>query len=164
MPRGLGDDPLSKQRKNGSRKTPAPGLSSSTVASPYDSPSVKAPVEIEPLSEAASFPSLSPTYNDIFFQRRPERPEDIPPTVSPTTGPSAVESMARSSESTQIPNPTDVTTPTPTDFPRLQDEKDAAMSQPLVTNGVSPDIKEKKLEEPEGRGFFKRIFGKLKSH
>jgi len=168
LPRGLGDDPLSKQRRNGGRKLPASTLApSSSVAAPYDTPPVKAPVQIEPLTEAASFSSLSPTYNDIFFQRRPESPEDTPPTDSPTPGPSVAEPIAGPAESTQILTPTVPTgSSVPTEFPQLQGERDAALPQPLVVHNASPEPPEKKAVEPETeeRGFFKRIFGKLRQH
>ncbi len=74
MPRGLGDDPLSRQRKssrNGKRAT-VEAHSSSTISvdSSNDPSSGQTLIQGQPVAEVAYSSPQSPSYNDVFFQRR----------------------------------------------------------------------------------------------
>lgn len=169
MPRGLGDDPLSRQRKNSNGRpvasnTPSPN----SVAASYSTPSVQPRIRADPIAEAASSSQPSPSYNDVFFQRRFEDDLEHTPTMNnDTSSPNVAEPVVQPTEATQIGRPSVATGPADAaNSPQPKGEKDAAPAETPPTLGetlIGPK-QEAKAGQPETgeRGFFKRIFGRMK--
>jgi hypothetical protein len=66
LPRGLGDDPLSRQRKSARRKATHPDT---TVV---QGPSTSGDLQAVALVDASPSPSQTSSYNDVFFRKRSE--------------------------------------------------------------------------------------------
>ena len=170
MPRGLGDDPLSRERKNGRRGHPGSDFQTSkpSVAADPDAPrSVQPPIQAEPIAEAASSSRLTLAYDDVFFRRRSEEGQGTSYVGMCAPKPSVTEPDSNPIESTRIRNPEVTVSPTAlSDLPRQQSEGETATAGlSPVPNDVSQDSAGKAgtvRSETEGRGFFKRIFGKLR--
>lgn len=171
MPRGLGDDPLSRQRKNGKDRpaaSDAPTLNS--MAASYDAPSVQSFARENSISEASASSQPSPSYNDVFFQRRLENGLEHPSAMnSGTPSPSVAEPVMQPTEASEIGRASVGTAPA--DYPRPQGEDDAAPARtsPILGETLIVPKEDAKTGQPkaEARGFFKRIFGRLggrKSH
>lgn len=178
MPRGLGDSPLKREKKlrrtspQASRpSSPTPGQASATPSGPGDLGSTIGP---------------RVSYNDVFFQRRPETtlspavtaheethietPLDSPPQPIAGTVPSAVTVYDFPVEDTS--RPVEVTSPLEATAHPIETvapvEEVRAEPIPLVaepqgesssTAPASPAA-EATTESTDKRGFFGRIFGK----
>jgi len=154
LPRGLGDDPLSRQRKTGKGRAVVPDAPSlkSPTASHY-AQSVQSLNQGESVPEAPASEPPSRPYNDVFFQRKsedlPEQDQTSKPEVSSSATP-----VAPPAESIVIPQ---VVSSQSADSTALQGSAAAMVSE--TEEGTA----QSKAEE---RGFFRRIFGRLgqKSH
>jgi len=164
LPRGLGDDPLSRQRKNGRDRSGAPDapLLNSVTAS-YDAPSVQSFVREGPISEASASSQPS-SYNDVFFQRRLDN--NLEHAIAVNDGmpsPSVAEPAAQLTEANEVGRVSVGTTPTGS--PRPQGEEDAAPAKTPPILGETPIAPKEDAktgqQKTEGKGFFKRIFGRL---
>ncbi len=169
MPRGLGDDPLSRQRKDSKGRPVASDTPSrNSVAASYNSPSVRPLIRAEPIAEAGFSSQPSPSYNDVFFQRRFEDDLEYTPTMNnDMPSPSVAEPVVQPTEATQIGRPSVATGPADAaDSPQPQGEKDAAPAETPPTLGETLIVPKEEAKagqpETEERGFFKRIFGRLR--
>lgn len=145
MPRGLGEDPLSRQKKKRGRsksKATTGGTSPSTDAA--GELSVSSPVAEQSANVVASGPGSAPLseYNDVFFQKRDE--------VAP-----ASTEQARSVAGTGAVSVPGAVPSGPEEGPKasLEDPPPAAAQRQVS-------------EQPqaEHRRFLNRIFGKLGRH
>jgi hypothetical protein len=179
LPRGLGDDPLSKKKKRSSTKRnvpPAPETSSpNEVASvPTSTPSVQSQEKVEPpvKTDLASSPTAAPasvSYNDVFFQRRSsEEPhEEESGAESPTTMPSAAVALTLPAEPPQVTTPAVIdSTVSIAASPQQQAEIHGETSSSVPAEVVIEPAKKIEQVQPraEEEGFFKRIFGRFRQH
>jgi hypothetical protein len=154
LPRGLGDNPLTKQKRNnrGSSGKPAVTATSSSGST------VIVNAQDGPLDAGA------PRYNDVFFQRRSDdearRSEAAPPQVS-EAAPTAVPTIAETFVSAPL-------APSPI---ALDDSPAPQMTEVEIATGTSPQEAavapiESTAENHNGGGdqaggFFKRFFGRF---
>jgi hypothetical protein len=155
LPRGLGDNPLTKQKRNsrGSSGKPAVTATSSSGST------VIVNAQDGPLDAGA------PRYNDVFFQRRSDddearRSEAAPPQVS-EAAPTAVPTIAE----------TFVSAPSAPAPIALDDSPAPQMTEVEIATGTSPQEaavapSESTAENHNGGGgqaggFFKRLFGRF---
>lgn len=165
MPRGLGDDPLSRQRKNRNAEPHASGISASNseAAAPPTS-SVQPLVQAGPIADAESSSPQLPVSNDVFFQRKPEKgQEDTPATKDYNPGPSFSEPVVDPAGLTRIGSPSVGMNQTGSvDSPNLQGVKDTVSAeQPPVPTDLTGETEA--VQPATGpQGLFKRFFGKLR--
>jgi len=170
LPRGLGDDPLSRQRKDGkSRSATSDAFSSGPVIISQEAPSTQSVHRDEPIFESTSTSRSSSSYNDVFFQRRSENDPIRTPVVDdviPSTG--VAEEVVRETEATEVDRMSVSATPRGSKAQGGNDSAHAGTSSTLEENlPVSEDAAKVHLSDTPERGFFKRIFGRLghqKSH
>jgi len=179
LPRGLGDNPLTKQKRNsrGSSGKPAVTATSSSGSS------VIINAQDGPLDAGA------PRYNDVFFQRRSDddearRSEAAPPQVSEAAPPQVSEAAPPQVSEAAPPQ---VSEAAPTAVPTIAETFVSALSAPApialddspapqtteleIATGTSPQEaavapSESTAENHNGGGgqaggFFKRLFGRF---
>lgn len=187
MPRGLGDNPLKKERKTRRSTAQAVPISATPV-----SPSDFADSTVGQDGAQASS-SSSRSYNDVFFQRRPDnsgaaangiheepRSEDsgttapiaaaqaspisaLPEvTASAVTEPAPAEVAVAPPTSSSFAPPEPVPAPSaiPESVPEAKSVPDQPVAQPVQTPQPAPAVQTAPTEEKTG--FFGRIFGKLR--
>jgi len=179
LPRGLGDNPLKKEKRVRRVGARANAASATGPESPsYVSADVAGPETVDTSS------SGSRSYNDVFFQRRPENfvpgenstPEEIHTVDSGTTTPAAVaESISApilpevavftSTERAPIDAVAETPAPAPVTVvaPVLQHEvAPERVEPPPVNNVAQPQTPTEPAPREEAKtGFFGRIFGRL---
>jgi len=169
LPRGLGDDPLSRQRKNGkSRSATSDAISSGLVIASRTASSMQSVNRDKPVFESCT-PRSSPSYNDVFFQRRPEDDPTQTPfmdDVIPSTG--VAETVVRETKATEVNRVSVNTTSSDSEAQGGSDSAHAGIPSTLEENlPLSEDAAKVHLSDTSKRGLFKRIFGRLghqKSH
>lgn len=168
MPRGLGDDPLSRQKKNGQDRPAASkaALLNSVTAS-NDTPSIQPFVREGLTSEALVSSQPSSSYNDVFFQRRLEDGLEYAPTMNnDMPSPGVADPVVQPTEMERVSVGT-----APGGSLHPQSEEDAGPAKKPPTLGETLIVPEEgattSQPKTEERGFFRRIFGRLgqqKSH
>jgi len=166
LPRGLGDDPLSRPKKNGTiRFAASDSLLLNSVVTSHDSLPVQSFVREEMTIEAQH----SPSYNDVFFHRRSEsnlvltttenEEASSPSSSEPEIQPNIANEIGVSVETVQA------------GFVQSQAEGDTGPAEAQPSHDETPIVANEsaKTSQPktEERGLFKRIFGRLgqkKSH
>ncbi|MDA4136294.1 MAG: hypothetical protein OK449_04755 [Thaumarchaeota archaeon] len=179
MPRGLGDNPLKKEKR--ARRVGARGnaVSATGPESPsYVSTDVAGPETIEASSQG------SRSYNDVFFQRRPENfvpaensaPEEVHAIDSGTAAHATVAELVSSpvlpeaavfTSTERVPIDEVAETPAPVpvavaeSVPQIQAAPQLVESPP-VNNVAQPLTPAQPAPREEAKtGFFGRIFGRL---
>ena len=161
MPKGLGDSPLKRERQ-ARRRTSASAVN---VQETVSAPSAPATVESSLNTSASAEAPAGRSYNDVFFQRRPEtdtgqataqplETASLPVEVSASASASAPDPVAVAAPVEIIAQPE----PAPevhvtASIPQLQE---APSAEPQQT--TSPE-----LPQPKS-GFFDRIFGRLRKN
>ena len=147
MPRGLGDDPLSRRRKR------------------------KGSTEAPPAAQETATLAQQTSHNDVFFMRRSEGPREAPantpeqrgdagtvkdrPEIGEVTDIVRIAEVAQSGQSEE-----EVVEPTVgAESPRLK-PSGPVMGGPTMTSSQTSDSSEVQSEPQKKRGFFKRLFGR----
>ena len=177
MPRGLGDDPLSRQRKgsgNGRRANArAPSSSTIDAGSPDNPSSGRAIIDDQDVAEVSIASPQSASYNDVFFQRRQESnlggghtsPLDViaQPTMSSLTEAVVVSESALVTISVTPIVPVQALS---ADSPEPHKGMDSEMAESVSIleesdAGQQGEAQSSHLEVHDS-GFFQRIFGKFR--
>jgi hypothetical protein len=184
LPRGLGDDPLSRQRKSARRKATHPDT---TVV---QGPSTSGDLQAVALVDASPSPSQTSSYNDVFFRKRsedgipggnPELPReaamtDASPLSLPVTSvqPTSLEpALAEPVASELTPDPQTIEPVAPSDpgpavnapvsADELTNEATAAVpAAPAAVIDPTPVTETPATPEHQSGGFLKRMFGRFR--
>jgi hypothetical protein len=179
LPRGLGEDPLSRKRRSiaARRQTGATGSVSATVAVGVEGPgSSSQSAALQP--SAQGIPG-APSYNEVFFQRREDEingagPVAYPDAVEVVTAPHPIVETAPPATSVEVPVESVVSVPREetrepvAPAPLIETTPDAVeANSPVTISAPSVDaavVAEPPRAPPETQkgGFFNRIFGKFR--
>ena len=167
MPRGLGDNPLKRERK--ARRGIHQAVHMETVPSAEQTPPPADSVGLDSLEDQSKPPSRS--FNDVFFQRRPEDipgPDIVPQDVAAVPVPADV--VASPLEVITEPAP-EFTAPAVSESPPLEPEPTppAEVSpQPIEVSPQVPVVAEvpappkQEQSEEHKSGFLGRFFSKFR--
>jgi hypothetical protein len=167
LPRGLGDDPLSRQRKKDRDRPVANAAPLNSVVASHDPLSVQPFVRQGLISEALVSSQPSPSYNDVFFQRRLEdNLENVSTISNDIPSPSVAEPVV---PPTEMDGATVDMAPDGSPLPQSEGDAARAEASPTLGETLTAPNEDAKKNQPraEERGFFRRIFGRLgqqKSH
>jgi hypothetical protein len=167
LPRGLGDDPLSRQRKNAAAKRSGASTAAPTAVSPIDDSlivSSTAQPSVQNIAEApsSSAASTSSSYNDVFFQKRDGTASAVTtavatqdvvvtePAPAPVVAAPLQPSLSQEEHAAEIAIPAE---PTPAI---------AAVHEIPAPDLVQTQTPAQVQPEPQKGGFFSRVFGKLR--
>lgn len=162
MPKRLGDDPLSRQRKTGREK---PAASDAPFLNPApasrDEQQAQSLTREETTPEASASPRRSPPYNDVFFQRRSEERSELSPATANTISSSVAEPLPQQTTAAEL-RIASIGVP-PADSPQPQSKKDSAPPEvpPAEIPVVAGEEANPSQQKTGDRGFFRRIFGRL---
>jgi hypothetical protein len=181
LPRGLGEDPLSRKKRTGAARSSITSGGSGSVGA---AAGVDGPSALSPSVQASRGIPVASSYNEVFFQRRAEesRSEVSPSVVAlprseavetvvaePTVAPVLPAPPAAPSESLAIVPMEEVKEPIApiavVDAPAIPVEVASTTIEtiPTVQAPVAAESPPKQeAQETQKGGFFNRIFGKLR--
>ena len=179
MPRGLGDDPLSRQRKStrGRNRTFEVVVSPTqiTADSPEEAMSGQSIMQSQNLGEGA--PPSDSSYNDVFFQRRADEDEPIVEVGTPLVAepankepgesvPAATPVLTETAASSAVETAPPLSSPVPTVDASLPEKTEGAIvdSEGFLDerNFERHDDVQTVETSAQDTGFFKRIFGRFR--
>jgi hypothetical protein len=176
LPRGLGDNPLKREKK--SRRAGAQDATTNAAASSGPDARSDVTMGVTETESVYASSSSSRSYNDVFFHRRPENSgaaANSVPETSHSDGSSASAPIAAAEafstpgtpEMAAIavePASLDVVAATPVSTPVLIAEPaPVAITAPEINSAPQPSIFVETASPQEAKsGFFGRIFGRLR--
>ncbi|MDA4121860.1 MAG: hypothetical protein OK456_01615 [Thaumarchaeota archaeon] len=171
MPRGLGEDPLSRKRRTRSSRT---GSAASSPLPGSAVPDGAAPGSVLPTAQTPFQGSAASSYNEVFFHRRESQGEAQPTPSAPADTVGDAESFAPQ-EQTIVTSAVDLQQTAPSELGSVSpSEATVEVSTPILPIEAPPLAVEPELVQanatqqlsaqpaPEKRGFLSRFFGKLR--